>query len=124
MSLGLLILDGTTYVRPDRQLRRATKPRVLLASFGDGYEQRGADGINSLAEEYNISFINRTKAEIDDIIAFFDAKKGVTSFSFIIPDTNSGGSEKTIKVVAYEYQQSYTFDDYYGATATFRRVYE
>ncbi len=124
MSLGFLILDGTTYVRPDRQLRRATKPRVLLASFGDGYEQRASDGINSLSEEYTISFVNRTKTEVDDIVAFFDAKKGVTSFNFTIPDTNSGGNEKTIKVVAYEYQQSYTFDDYYAATATFRRVYE
>ena len=32
-----------------------------MHQFGDGYEQRLKDGINSLREEYAVSFVNREK---------------------------------------------------------------
>ena len=57
-------------VQPDKGLTRSNTPRVLLANFGDGYEQRLADGINVLNQDMNISFSTRPKAEIDDLVAF------------------------------------------------------
>ena len=59
---------GSRAIRPDKSLTRKSKPKVHLATFGDGYEQRLADGINSIAEVFNLSFATRTKEEIDDIV--------------------------------------------------------
>ena len=92
--------------------------------FGDGYEQRVAEGINNINESYAVTLNNRPKAEIDDVIAFLDSLNGVTAFNFTIPDTNAGGNETTIKVVCDSFSQSYSYDDFYSASATFRRVYE
>jgi len=123
MAIGFLLLDGVSVARPDKNLNRTSSPRVLKATFGDGYEQRLADGINNIQEEYSIAFNNRTKEEIDDITAFLASKNGVTSFEFTIPDSNNSG-ESTVKVVCEQYNQNYTYGDFYGCTAMFRRVYE
>ena len=123
MAIGFLLLDGVSVARPDKNLNRTSAPRVLKATFGDGYEQRIADGINNIQEEYSIAFNNRTKEEIDDITAFLASKNGVTSFDFTIPDSNNSG-ESIVKVVCEQYSQNYTYGDFYGCTAMFRRVYE
>tara|TARA_R110000823_G_scaffold164319_2_gene296502 strand:+ start:308 stop:676 length:369 start_codon:yes stop_codon:yes gene_type:complete len=122
MALGFTV--GATNISPDKQLTRSTSPKVKIATFGDGYEQRLRDGINGLSESYNLSFNNRSKNDIDDIVAFFDTKHGVVPFNFTIPDSNGSGSETTIKVVCDTYTQKYDYDNFYSATATFRRVYE
>jgi len=114
---------GNRQVTPDKSLQRKTKPKVYMASFGDGYEQRVSQGINPLGETYTVSFQTRTNEEIDDIVAFLDSKRGVTNFSFTIPDSNNSG-ETTIKVVCDDYSITYTNDEFYSCNATFRRVYE
>ena len=95
-----------------------------MACFGDGYEQRIANGINALNQNFSLSFKTRTKEEIDDIIAFFVAKKGVTAFDYVVSDSNVGGSETTYKVVCDSWTKNYAYDNFYSATAKFRRVYE
>tara|TARA_B100000902_G_scaffold382069_1_gene419310 strand:- start:3033 stop:3431 length:399 start_codon:yes stop_codon:yes gene_type:complete len=129
-DIGFAVPGITGQVVPDRTLSRSSKPKVRTATFGDGYEQRIADGLNSIEETYSLTFNNRTKAEADDIIAFFDSNKGVSSFSFTYPDSNSGTNDSagnpvtTIKVVCDTYNLRYTNDDFYGVNASFRRVYE
>ena len=122
---------GSKAIRPDKSLSRASKPKIHLATFGDGYEQRLADGINSVKETFTVSFARRPKADIDDIIFFLDSKKGVTAFDFTIPDSNvdigsfpDGTHETTIKVVCDDFSISYDYGDFYSASAKFRRVYE
>lgn len=124
MEIGFT--DGTSRFIPDRTMQRTSKPKVYRAAFGDGYEQRIAQGINNISESYSVSFVNREKTEIDDIVAFFDSLNGVTNFSFTIPDSNvdSVVKETTIKVVCEDYSLTYTNDEFYGCQATFRRVYE
>ena len=51
MTIGF-IYTGTTYATPDKSMAKQSTPRVLIANFGDGYEQRIADGINTLNETY------------------------------------------------------------------------
>ena len=97
MALGFTDLTSTVR-RPDKMMTSSSTPSILLAKFGDGYEQRIAAGINNLVQEYSVSFDNRTKEEIDDITAFFTDKAGVTKFDFTIPDSNNSG-ETTIKVI-------------------------
>ena len=122
MALGFT--DLTSTVRsPDKMMTSSSTPSILLAKFGDGYEQRIAAGINNLVQEYSVSFDNRTKEEIDDITAFFTDKAGVTKFDFTIPDSNNSG-ETTIKVICASWSQAYKYGDFYGCSAKFRRVYE
>tara|TARA_B100000945_G_scaffold229655_1_gene186159 strand:+ start:23 stop:622 length:600 start_codon:yes stop_codon:yes gene_type:complete len=90
MAIGFIATNITTKkIRPDKSLSKSTTPRVRMIQFGDGYQQRLVDGINSNAEEYTVTFNNHTKADADDIDAFFQAQKGVSSFNFTVPDTNS-----------------------------------
>ena len=122
MAIGFTALTSTVR-KPDKSMTRSTKPKVLFAQFGDGYEQRLADGINTLEETFQVSFNTRTKEEIDDIVAFFENKAGVTAFTYTIPDSNNSG-ETAIKVVCSTWNKTWAYGDYYSATATFKRVYE
>ena len=123
---GNEITDGSTtiQVKPDKSLKRASKPKVHLATFGDGYEQRLADGINSVTETFSVSFKTRPKADISNIIGYLGYLKGATAFSFTIPDSNAVGTETTIKVVCDGFDVTYDYGDFYSASAKFRRVYE
>ena len=123
MAIGFADLGNVQRI-PDRGMSGQVTPNVRKISFGDGYEQRAESGINNIAEVYNVSFNNRPKAEIDDIIAFFTNKAGVSSFNFTIPDTNSPSSERTIKVVCDSYNTTYNNNDFYSCNGSFRRVYE
>ena len=93
MALGFAVTNITdSKILPDRTLSRESTPLVKVANFGDGYQQRAADGLNSLGEIFQVTFNNREKSIADDIVAFFAANKGVTSFGFTYPDTNSTSS--------------------------------
>ena len=122
MALGFTDLTSTQRV-PDKGLNSSNTPRTFTVEFGDGYEQRIANGINALQQSFSVSFDTRPKAEIDDIIAFFVNKAGVTAFSFTYADSNNSG-ETTIKVVCEDWSQSWDYDNFYSASATFRKVYE
>jgi len=89
MAIGFTATNVSTQVVPDRTLSGSSTANVRTATFGDGYEQRASIGINNVGRDYSISFANRSKTEVDDIVAFFESKNGVTAFNFTIPDTNS-----------------------------------
>ena len=132
MTIGFIYDGGSTYITPDKGLTRTKNPKVLVADFGDGYEQRIADGINSLKEEISLNFATRPKAIIDDVCAFLDATKGVTKFSLIIPDSNvlsdpsgpAGVGEKEIKVRFRSYNLMYDYGDFYSLSVQLIQVFE
>ena len=123
MTIGF-IYTGSTYATPDKSMNKSTQPRVLTASFGDGYEQRIVDGINSINETYSLSFKTRPKEVIDDIVAFLDTKKNVSKFVLTIPDTNDANGEKDVKVVATNYSVTYDYENFYSLSLSLKRVYE
>tara|TARA_E500000305_G_C3976407_1_gene214578 strand:- start:453 stop:848 length:396 start_codon:yes stop_codon:yes gene_type:complete len=130
MALGF-IYDGTTYARPDRSLSRNIAPSTRVVAFGDGYEQRVAEGINSIKEQYNLTFANRPKAEIDGIVKFLNGTHGtltgdksVVNFNYTFPDTSGGGTERTVKVVCSNYNVTYNYGDFYSLNLTLRKVFE
>jgi len=114
---------GNRTIVPDKGLSKSNAPVIFRAEFGDGYEQRIANGINNLKQEFSVSFATRPKEEIDDIIGFFVCTNGVTAFNFTYADSNNGG-ETTVKVYVSKFDQKWDYDDYYTCTATFVRVYE
>lgn len=124
MAIGFDVGGTLGIVTPDKNLAKNSKPKVLRSTFGDGYEQRISDGINSLTQTFTVAFSNRPKDEIDDIASFLDAKGGVDNFDYTYPNTNASGNETTVKVVCDDYNLTFGYDDYYSLTATFRRVYE
>lgn len=123
MAIGFNVGGSLGTVAPDKGLSVTNKPKILLASFGDGYEHRIADGINNTPQVFSLSFSNRPKAEIDDIVDFFESKGAVTPFDYVVSDTNSGGT-RTVKVVCSDWSQTWSYDNFYSLTASFRRVYE
>ena len=104
----------------DKNISRSVTPRVLTATFGDGYEQRVADGLNPKDETFNLSFTSREASEINKIAAFLDSRIGK---NFEIKLTNLSGVE-TIKVVFTSYNISYPSTNYHNLTLSARRVYE
>lgn len=124
MALGFDVGGTLGVVNPDRGFTRKNTAKIFRAEFGDGYEQRIANGINNLAQTLDVSFVNRPKDEIDDIVNFFESKNGVSAFTFRIADTNDTNNEEAIKVYVEEWSQTWKYDDYYDLKATFKRVYE
>ena len=115
---------GSRTIIPDKGMTRSNEPLVFVAEFGDGYQQRVANGINNLKQEFSVTFATREKAEIDDIVGFFESTNGVTAFDFTFPDTNASGNEETVKVYVTQFSQNWDYDNFYTLSATFRRVYE
>ena len=109
----------------DRGLSRKSKHNVLTAKFGDGYEQRVLDGINTKQDMFNISFKNREAEDINLISGFLDDKAG-KNFDFVITDTFSSGSltTSTLKVVCDGYDINYGQSDNHSLSCQLRRVYE
>ena len=130
MAIGLKLNSGgnitgfSAPVAPDRGFTKQTKPNVLRAKFGDGYEQRKINGINNMVETYNLAFSNRPNTETDDLEAFFIAQAGESKFTFTIRDSNEGTGEKDINVVCEEWSKSHTQTAATSLTAKLRRVYE
>ena len=126
MTIGLDLGGVPGKVVPDKQLTRKSTPKVLLATFGDGYEQRVADGINSVKETYSLSFRTRTAETIDDMARELENNKGIANFTLTLPDTNdtSRTGEKDVKVVCVDYSTIYEYDGFYSLTVNLRRVFE
>ena len=124
MATGFNVGGTLGQVIPDKGITRSNEPNVILSEFGDGYEQRLANGINNLKQEFSINFATRLKADIDDIADFLELKGGVTPFNYTYADSNESGGEKTVKVVCDEWQQTWEYAEYYSLSCNFRRVYE
>jgi len=126
MTIGIKQNNGNLIATPDKSMTKTVAPRVLQISFGDGYEQRIADGINSINETYSLSFKTRTKEDIDDIVVFLDAQKNVAKFLYTMPDSNNTTrtGEKDVKVVATNYSITYDYEDFYSLTLSLKRVFE
>lgn len=118
---GANISGFSAAVPVDKGFSRSNTPKVHTITFGDGFEQRIADGINNLPQTMSVTFNTRPKAEIDDLVAFFETLNGVSKFQMTVDDTN--GAE-TIKVVCKSWDQTWDYDNFYSLSATFERVYE
>ena len=104
---------------PDWNARISAKPRVRAVSFGDGYEQRTGDGINSAADSWSLTFASRSNADSAGIVSFLVVRAAVESFDWTPPNESTA-----IRVVCREWQRTYDRYDFNTITATFDRVYE
>lgn len=107
----------TWIIAPSFAAQLQEKPRVLTAGFGDGYEQRVADGINVRPRVWNLTFGARTTTERDAILTALRAENGITSFTWTDPLGYTG------KFVCSEWNTSIENAAANTVTATFREVF-
>jgi phage-related protein len=103
---------------PDYGAECEESPNVRVTKFGDGYEQRQANGINSMRKVWGLTFSQRSDVEKGVILTFLRDHNGVTSFDWVDPDGISG------KYVCRKWKPTKTRFNLNSVTATFEQVFE
>lgn len=104
---------------PDFNAQVQIKPRVRAVSFGDGYQQRQADGINNVPQVWSLQWQNRDNTETAAIKSFLQTRAGVEAFDWTPPNEVTA-----IRVVCSEWTVSTVRYNLNNASATFTQVFE
>lgn len=102
---------------PEFGAPKQVRPRVSAIKFGDGYEQRVAQGLNTQLEVWNLTFANRDEEEANEIDDFLIARGGVESFDWTPP-----GAAASKKFVCREWTRVIQKANLYSISATFEQV--
>ncbi len=70
-------------LEPIRSSSKNVTARFLRAELGDGYDQRAGDGIQTIKEEWSVTFEALDSTNADLIIAFFEGLDGYQNFTWI-----------------------------------------
>ena len=92
---------------------------MRIAQFGSGYSQRSTFGINQNLKVFNLTFTNITETESDEIETFLDARAGVESFTFTLPNESSSSN-----YICKDWSKTNAFADRATINATFEEVAE
>lgn len=103
---------------PDFGCQLSKKPRVRTARFGDGYQQRVADGLNTAPEEWTLTFSARVASEANEILQFIEARNGVESFTWSSPRGTTG------RFICPEWTHTPNNHFTHTITAKFQQVFE
>lgn len=107
-------------ITPAYGAQKTSRPRIRVAQFGDGYEQRTSFGINQNAKEWSLTWNNITEANADTIEAFLDARAADgASFDWTPP-----AEATSYKWVCTEWDKQINYTGRATISATFRQVYE
>ncbi len=104
--------------RPSYNFNVASKPRVNVLKFGDGYEQRLSDGLDSDLLEADINFETRDQREAKAIAHFFHARRAKESFVMQLPPPYN--LDKLF--VAREWTTNFNFYNNYSVRARLSEV--
>lgn len=101
---------------PDIDNESETEPSVNVTKFGDGYELRVPDGINTEKTSWSLTF-SRVSEETREILAFLRKQAGVKAFQWTTPD-----GEKVVCVCRKWRKVRHA--GFGEISCTFERVYE
>lgn len=93
-----------------------TALKTRSAQFGDGYQQKAADGLNNRSTSYSLQFIG-DEVKITAILAFLDAHAGATSFLWTPP------LRAQLLFTCEAYTEPTKDGDVYTITATFKQSF-
>lgn len=93
--------------------------KVLKASFGDGYEQRVPDGINSVRDVRSYKWEYLSPSEGDAIETFIKGQKGAMPFYFVPP-----GSIVPQKFICENFSRERVSNGSSNITVTFRQSFD
>jgi phage-related protein len=97
---------------PSYGVTETTTARVKEISFGDGYVQQAADGINTTPRQWSMRFVKR-HSDIGAIAAFLASKTGDT-FTWDTP----WGETVTVRCTAWSRSYDYPNDSSLDVTFT------
>ena len=106
-------------IKPDYSIPKNMVPRVLAANLGDGYQQRAADGINSMPQQWQLMWSNRTYTNINTLDNFFIARAGHESF-----DWTPLRESSSRKFICTDWSRNFDNPDNDTLMATFIEVWE
>jgi phage-related protein len=109
---------ATFTTEPSYSSQMTEVPRILENIFGDGYEARVGDGINTILMIWNLTFDRRTRAQANALITFFRTEGGITAFNWTPPQESAG------LYVAKNWSRNKLDFDNETVTVTFREVKE
>ncbi|KPA87082.1 phage-related protein [Pseudomonas asplenii] len=101
---------------PERNTTPTISFRTKSAKFGDGYEQRAADGINNRTQSWPLKFTG-TKKRIEEIMDFLDRHAGHKAFYWKNP------FGETVLYRCDQYQPQPMSGTTYSLTATFDQAF-
>lgn len=104
---------------PDFGANATRTPKVKKIQFGDTYEQRQGEGINTLVESWSLTFSKRDITETSAIDSFLITCSGITSFVWTPPNETVSK-----KYVCRTWRKSIDTPVTYTVTATFEQVFE
>ena len=96
----------------------SVKPSVHKVSFGDGYEQRMAFGLNTKPEVWSVEFHGKTTTDAAAIDAFLKARGAVECFNWTSP------SGLAAKFVCEEWSRTIEEPNIENIRATFKQVFD
>lgn len=102
--------------KPARRPARTIKPRVRSTRFGDGYELRYPDGLNSQMASWDLELRCRSSSVADAIDDFLSAHDGADAFDWVDPRGNAG------KYICREWRRVEVGRGLAVITATFEQV--
>ena len=98
----------------------STEPSVRTLKFGDGYEQRSPDGINTNLLKISLTYGNRDEAEITAISHFLHERGGSEAFVYLPPSPYSSMK----KFVCRKWDVTMNFDNNYSVKVDLEEVVE
>ena len=96
----------------------SVKPNVRRVSFGDGYEQRLAYGINTQSEVWSLEFRGKSTSDASAIDSFLRARGAVQAFDWTTPSGITG------KFTCEEWSRTIEEPNIENIRATFKQVFD
>jgi phage-related protein len=124
---GYIVLNGNLipnfFWKPSYNAKINLKPRIKINRFGNGYEQRVNDGINSNLIELTLNFDNRSEIETVSILHFLNTRNAQESFIYNLPTIYSKSTTNlNTKFVCPTWDPTYISYNNYSINATFIEV--
>ena len=104
---------------PDFSSAQTVQAKILENTFGDGYTQRAADGLNSLRDSWANSWTNLRNDEKYILENLLRTAGGWQSFFWIAP-----GEFTAKKWTCKEWKFTPIAGGYWGASATFQQSFD
>jgi len=124
---GYISLNGTLvpdfWWKPSYNTKVSATPRVKINQFGNGYQQRIQDGLNTNLLDFQLVFENRSENETVSILHFLHQRNGQQSFIYNLPTIYAKStSNLNTRFICPEWISSYASYNNYNIEARFQEV--
>jgi len=99
-----------------------SSPRIVKVQFGNGYQKRIPDGLNTNLLTFQLNFEARKENEINSIIHFLQQMNGQKSFIYNPPAVYGKTSNYNTRYICPNWEVTYNFYQNYSLRATFEEV--